>query len=277
MGSLVISEVQSFFLSSIFPAKINLTHIRLIPKIQSPQKMVDYKLIALCTVFYKIIAKVLSKRLQHVLQELISENQSAFVPKRAIIDNVLITHEVLHYLKTSKAKERCYMAVKTDMSKVYDRIEWEFIRLVMERMGFHPTWVSWIMQCISTVSYSLNNSAQGSINRKRGMRQGDPMSLYPFNLCSEALFGLCRKAQEDGSQPGIRVALGCSRVNNLFFADDPKFFCRSDEKSCHTLLQILQKYEKASGQVINKGKLSITFAAKTLEVDKLKAHQTLGM
>ena len=277
MGSLFISEVQSFFLSSIFPAKINLTHIRLIPKIQSPQKMVDYRLIALCTVFYKIIAKVLSKRLQHVLQELISENQSAFVPKRAIIDNVLITHEVLHYLKTSKAKERCYMAVKTDMSKVYDRIEWEFIRLVMERMGFHPTWVSWIMQCISTVSYSLNNSAQGSINRKRGMRQGDPMSLYLFNLCSEALFGLCRKAQEDGSQPGIRVALGCSRVNNLFFADDPKFFCISDEKSCHTLLQILQKYEKASGQVINKGKLSITFAAKTLEVDKLKAHQTLGM
>ncbi|KAG7533037.1 Reverse transcriptase zinc-binding domain [Arabidopsis thaliana x Arabidopsis arenosa] len=207
VGPNIIIEVQSFFSSATLQSNINKTHIRLIPKIQSPQKMVDYRPIALCTVFYKIISKLLSKRLQPVLQEIISENQSAFVPKRAITDNVLITHEVLHYLKKSDAKKRCFMAVKTDMSKAYDRIEWDFIKLVMEEMGFHPKWIQWILQCISTVSYSflLNGSAQGSVIPQRGIRQGDPLSPYLFILCSEVLSGLCSKAQREGRLPGIRV------------------------------------------------------------------------
>lgn len=145
VGPNIVIEVQSFFSSACLQPNINQTHIRLIPKIQSPQRMVDYRPIALCSVLYKIISKLLSKRLQRVLQDIISENQSAFVPKRAIHDNVLITHEALHYLKTSGAKKRCYMAVKTDMSKAYDRIEWEFIRLVIQAMGFHQTWIQWIM------------------------------------------------------------------------------------------------------------------------------------
>jgi len=171
------------------------------------------------------------------------------------------------------------MAVKTDMSKAYDRIEWNFIKLVMGRMGFHPKWVAWIMQCISSVSYSflLNNSAQESILPQRGIRQGDPLSPYLFILCSEALSGLCSKAQADGSLPGIRVALGCPRVNHLLFADDTMFFCRTDEKSCYTLLHILKRYESASGQMINKGKSAITFSTKTPEAVKLKVHQILEM
>lgn len=113
----VILEVQSFFSSDILPRIINNTHIRLIPKIQSPRKVAEYRPIALCTVFYKIISKIITLRLQPVLHNIVAENQSAFVPQRAISDNVLITHEVLHYLKISGAKKRCFMAVKTYMSK----------------------------------------------------------------------------------------------------------------------------------------------------------------
>ena len=279
VGVQVVLEIQSFFLSDVLPSKINNTHIRLIPKKQSPQKMVDYRPIALCTVFYKIIAKLMAKRLQPILHDLISENQSAFVPKRAITDNVLITHEMLHYLKTSKAKVKCYMAVKTDMSKAYDRLEWNFIEAVQKRMGFHPKWILWLMQCISTVNYSflLNDSAQGQVIPSRGIRQGDPLSPYLFILCSEVLSGLCCKAQLDGSLPGIRVALGSPRVNHLLFADDTMFFCGSDDKSCITLLQIIKKYEAASGQLINKAKSSITFSAKTPSIIKDKAHEILGM
>lgn len=279
VGPHVILEVQAFFLSNTLPNNINVTHIRLIPKIQSPQKMVDYRPIALCTVFYKIISKLLSKRLQPVLQNIISENQSAFVPKRAITDNVLITHEVLHYLKTSGAKQRCFMAVKTDMSKAYDRIEWDFIKLVMEKMGFHPRWIQWIMQCISTVSYAflLNGAAQGKVIPNRGIRQGDPLSPYLFILCSEVLSGLCKAAQKDGSLQGIRVAKGSPRINHLLFADDTMFFCRSDKESCQKLMSILQKYESASGQRINKIKSAITFSAKTEESAKETAQQIMGI
>lgn len=241
--------------------------------------MVDYRPIALCTVFYKIISKLLSRRLQPILQVIILENQSTFVPKRAITDNVLITHETLHYLKTSKVEKNCYMAVKTDMSKAYNRIEWGFIKTVMEVMGFHQKWINWIMQCITSVSYSflLNGSAQGTMTPQRGIRQGDPLSPYLFILCSEVLSGLCAKAQNRGIQPRIRVAEGSPRVNHFLFADDTMFVCKSSTKSCKTLMNILQNYESASGQQINKQKSTITFSAKTPESTKEMAQQILGI
>lgn len=183
------------------PFSINSTHIRLIPKITSPKTVSDYRPIALCNVYYKVISKILSLRLKPVLQSIISENQSAFVPDRMISDNVLITHEVLHYLKNSGATVHCSMAVKTDISKAYGRLEWSFIRKVLERLGFHEKVVHWIMQCVSTVTYSflLDNEVAGSIHPQRGIRQGDPLSPYIFILCREVLSGLCKKAQANGT------------------------------------------------------------------------------
>lgn len=279
MESKVISEIQLFFSSNSLPGNLNHTHVRLIPKIHSPKKVSDYRPIALCSIYYKIISKLLSKRLQPILQHIISENQSAFVPKRAISDNVLITHETLHYLKTSKAKKRCFMAVKTDMSKAYDRLEWDFIKAVLERFGFHDKWVSWLMKCITTVSYSflLNGTAKGFVKPERGIRQGDPLSPYIFILCSEVLSGLCTKAQNDGKLTGIRVAKGSPRVNHLLFADDTMFFCRSEPKSCQTLKSILSKYAEASGQQINYQKSAITFSSKTSSFTKERVKQALNI
>lgn len=167
--------------------------MRLIPKITRPRKVADYRPIALCNTHYKIIAKILTTRLQPILGSLISKQQSAFVKHRAISDNVLITHEVLHYLQTSGSRVRCSMAFKTDMSKAYDRIEWGFLERVLKRLGFHDIWVSWIMECVSSVSYSflINGAALGKVTPSRGIRQGDQLSPYLFILCSEVLSGLC--------------------------------------------------------------------------------------
>ncbi|XP_010468814.1 PREDICTED: uncharacterized protein LOC104748940 [Camelina sativa] len=171
------------------------------------------------------------------------------------------------------------MAVKTDMSKAYDRLEWGFIKAVMDRMGFNHTWIQWIMQCINTVEYSylLNGQARGVVTPERGIRQGDPLSPYLFIMCSEVLSGLCSKAQSQGDLLGIRVATNSPRVNHLLFADDTMFFCHSDAQSCSTLKSILQLYENASGQQINQDKSSITFSAKTPSPSKEVAKRILGI
>ena len=240
VGPDMIKEVQKFFETGVFPPRTNETNVRLIPKILNPQVVADYRPIALCNVFYKTVSKLLSRRMQPLLASIISETQSTFVPGRAISNNVLITHEVLHFLKTSRAEKRCSMAVKTDMSKAYDRLEWEFIELVFQ-LGFHETWIKMIMQCVSTVTYSflINGSPRGRVQPSRGIRQGDPLSPY---ICSEVLSGLCNRASEEGSLKGIRVARACPRFNHLLFADDTMFFIRANKESTQCLSKILKPY-----------------------------------
>ena len=279
IGRDIVDEIQDFFVSAKLPAKINETFVRLIPKVHSPQTVAGYRPIALCNVYYKIISKILTKRLQPLLSSIISETQSAFVPGRAISDNVLITHEVLHYLQTSKAEKICSMAVKTDMSKAYERLEWEFIQLVLERLGFHPTWVKWIMECVSSVTYAflINGSPRGRVKPSRGIRQGDPLSPYIFILCGEVLSGLCNRAQESGEMTGVRVARGSPQVNHLLFADDTMFFTRANEESASALKTILNRYEAASGQSINTEKSSVTFSRKTPVALKTKMKAILNI
>lgn len=160
---------------------------------------------------------------------------------------------IIHTLSLSKAKKRGSMAVKTDMSKAYDRIEWDFLRAVLSSLGFHTMWIEWIMECVSTVSYSflVNGSPQGKVTPSRGIRQCDPLSPYLFILCTEVLSGLCRKAQEDRSLPGVRVWPNSPAVSHLLFADDIIFFWKSSKKACHALANILQNYKAVSGQCIN--------------------------
>ena len=274
VGPDIVSEIQAFFISGVMLRTLNHTHVRLIPKTTAAKAVGDYRPIALCNVYYKIISKLLAQRLKQVLPFLISENQSAFVQDRAISDNILISHEVLHFLKTSEATKRCSMAVKTDMSKAYDRLEWDFIETVFLRLGFNAAWTNLIMQCIKTVTYSflINGSAQGMVKPQRGIRQGDPLSPYIFILCSEVLSGLCRKAQEENKLQGIRVATNSPSINHLLFADDTLFFCRTSNKNVSTLLKILSLYEQASGQRINPLKSGITFSnlAPLLLKEKIK-------
>lgn len=158
--------------------------------------MGDYRPITLCNTHYKIIAKILSNRLKPLLPHLISTSQSAFISGRAIGDIVLITHETLHFLKTSEAKKYCFMVVKTDMSKAYDRLDWGFIESVLMHMGFNNRWTTWL----------INGSPQGSVKPSRGIWQGDLLSPYIFILCTEVLSALYDKALADGSLAGIRVS-----------------------------------------------------------------------
>ncbi|WZZ70042.1 hypothetical protein YC2023_081412 [Brassica napus] len=279
IGQSLITEVQAFFRTGVMPPTTNVTYIRLIPKITGAKSVADYRPIALCNVTYKVITKIISLRIKATLQGIIWETQSAFVPGRAISDNVLITHEILHTLKNSEAVVNCSMAVKTDMSKAYDRLEWNFIETVLLRFGFASHLVALIMQCVTSVTYSflVNDSVHGRVIPSRGIRQGDPLSPYLFILCGEILSGLCKRAQRSGHLAGLRISIPAPRLNHLLFADDTMFFLNTDEESCSALMHILEQYKMASGQLINATKSSITFSAKTPQVIRHRVKIHLGI
>lgn len=171
------------------------------------------------------------------------------------------------------------MAVKTDMSKAYDRIEWNFLRAVLTRFGFHDTLISWLMECVSSVSYSflINGGPQGQVLPSRGLRQGDPLSPYLFILCTEVLSGLCQQALRTGTLPGVKVARNCPPINHLLFADDTMFFSKFSSTSCAALTSILHRYESASGQSINRSKSAITFSSKTVQAAKERVKHDLNI
>jgi len=114
----------------------NDTIVVLIPKIKNPKKLKDLRPTSLCNVVYKIASKVLSNRLKKILPDIISLNQSAFVPGRLITDNVLLAYELTHYMQTKSRGMDSYAALKLDMSKAYDRVEWHFLRRMLCKLGF---------------------------------------------------------------------------------------------------------------------------------------------
>ena len=154
------------------------THIVLIPKIKEPKKVFDYRSISLCNVVYKLASKTIANRLKKVLPSIISENQSAFVHGRLITDNVLVAFETMHHISKKKGGKVGEMAIKFDMSKAYDRVEWTCLEKIMEKLGFVDKWRKLIMQCVTTVTYAIkiNGSPRGHIIPSRGIRQGDPLS-----------------------------------------------------------------------------------------------------
>ncbi|WZY89335.1 hypothetical protein YC2023_046070 [Brassica napus] len=257
----------------------NHTNLCLIPKIYPPTGMKDFRPIALCNVSYKIISKILVNRLKNHLSNIVSENQNAFIPGRLISDNIVVAHEIFHSLKARKRQANSYMAVKTDITKAYDRLEWRFLQETMRYMGFGEKWIGWIMACISTVTYSvlINGAPEGLITPKRGLRQGDPLSPYLFILCAEVLSHLCNKAMRDRSLLGVKIAIQAPAVNHLLFADDSLFFSLANPKAAKKLKDIFSKYESVSGQAINLSKSTITFGSKVGAEVKTRMRNVLGI
>ena len=127
VGPEVVKCVLTALNLGIMPSGLNETHICLIPKVKSPQKITEYRPISLCNVVYKLISKVLANRLKRVLAAVIDDSQSAFVPGRLITDNVLVAFKTMHYIDQRKKGKEALMAIKLDMSKAYDRVEWVYL------------------------------------------------------------------------------------------------------------------------------------------------------
>ena len=149
----VIGLVKNWWRGNVGLDDINKNCITLIPKCRDRKCMTEFRLINCCNVIYKIISKVLANKLKPFLGDVIFLNQSAFIPKRLITDNSLIAFEIFHSMKHNSSSKNNSFARKLDMSKAYDRVEWDFLELGMLRMGFDRPVVNRVMSCIISVSF----------------------------------------------------------------------------------------------------------------------------
>jgi hypothetical protein len=255
----VVPAVMDFLNGGILPTGMNDTSITLIPKVLHPQKISQYRPISLCPVLYKIGAKCIANRLRIFLDDIIGEEQSAFMPGRLIIDNVLIAYESIHAMRRKKKGKKFYCVVKLDMMKAYDRVEWHYLEAMMFKLGFTDRTVRLIMKCVFSVRFSVrvNGELLPFFTPSRGLRQGDPISPYLFLLCAQGFTALLNHTGGNYVDRGIWVSSRSPWINHLLFADDSLIFMTALVQSGERLNEILRIYGECSGQCVNRDKSSV--------------------
>jgi hypothetical protein len=188
------------------PKSFSSYFVALIPKINSPFSLGDFRPISLLGCLYKILAKVLTARLANVMDRIVATTQSAFLKGRQLVDGVVVINEVVNLAK--RTGKSC-LILKVDFEKAYDSVEWCFLDYMLGRFGFCAQWRGWIRACVFSGSMSIliNGCPSEEINIQRGLKQGDPLAPFLFLLVAEGLGGLMRKAVELNRFKGLKLAI----------------------------------------------------------------------
>eukprot|EP00253_Pinus_taeda_P001986 PITA_01986 len=184
--------------------------------------------------------------------------QFGFLDGRQIHEAIGVAQEVIHSVRQKKKKGA---VLKIDLSKAYDRVNWLYLRMMLTHLGFNYTFTSWIMGCISSVSFAvlINGSASSFFNSQRGLRQGCPLSPLLFLLVAEGLSRLIHKARREGKVKGIEVAINLF-ISHLLFVDDILIFTNGSSNEIKDYKSIFDLFMKATGMQINTIKSQICVA-----------------
>ncbi|KAJ7949853.1 Ribonuclease H [Quillaja saponaria] len=261
----VCKMVLNFFDTGIMPPKLNDTLISLIPKIAIPETIRQFRPIGLCNVTYKIISKILVKKIKPLLNKLVSLMQSSFIPGRQTSDNIVVVQEILHSFRQRKSNLGGYIW-KIDLEKAYDRVKWDFLNEVLVEMGLLSKWISLIMTCVSSVSMTVlwNGEKTSNFKPERGLRQGDPLSPYLFGLCMEKLNHMIQDSVANSEWTPVKTSRAGLTISHLFFADDLLLFSKASINQLAVVWSCLQNFCKWSGLKVNNDKFKIMLLANTL-------------
>jgi len=242
----VLCFLSEFHRNGRLAKGINNTLIALIPKVDSPQRLNDFRPILLVGSMYKILAKVLANRLRSVIDSVVSDTQSAFIKGRQILDGILIANEIVD------EAHRCNF--KVDFEKAYDSTDWGYLDEVMGKMGFPTLWRKWIKECIGTATASVlvNGSPTDEFSLGRGLRQSDPLSPFLFLLAAEGFNVLMESLWVNNLFSGYKVGdSNMAVVSHLQLADDTLILGEKSRANIKTMRAILILFETLSGLKVN--------------------------
>ncbi|GKE09787.1 RNA-directed DNA polymerase, eukaryota, partial [Tanacetum coccineum] len=252
----IVEAVRFFHRTEKFPIGCNASFITLIPKVVDPIFIKDYRLISLIGSFYKIIAKLLANRIACVVSDVVSNEQSAFVKGRQIMDGPFMLNEILNWCKKEKKKT---LVFKVDFKKAYDSLCWDFLQEVMVKMRFGRKWCAWIHGFLesSMTSVLINGSPTEEFVIQWGLRQGDPLSPFLFILAMKGLHTIIERAK--AAYIIHRISMGTEGlvISHFFYADDAIFLGEWTETNVNNIVLLLQYFFLASGLKINLAKCKL--------------------
>lgn len=202
--------------------------------------MKDYRPISLCNVIYKVISKIIAKRLKMLLPQFISDNQSAFVKDNLLIENVLLATELVKDYHKDSVSTRC--EIKIDISKAFDMVQCSFLLNILEAMNFPSEFIHWIALCVTTTTFSIqvNGELARYFNSNRGLHQGFSLSPYLFVICMDVLSKMLDKAAGDrvfGYHPRCKNV----GLTHLSFADDIMVLTDGKVRSIEGIIRVLDE------------------------------------
>lgn len=257
VGKDICLAVKDYFRYGSMLRQANSTSITLIPKGANPQSLNEYRPISCCNVIYKVISKILSGRLRRILDSLVHLNQSAFIPGRQIVDNILLAHELLRGYHRDKD---CCCALKVDIQKTYDSVSWDFLEEVLLAFRFPSHFIKLVMNAVRSSMFSImvNGQLEGFFPGKQGLRQGDPISPLLFVLCMEYFTRVLNK----NTGNGFIFHKNCAelKLSHLCFADDLFVFSNGDTASIGIIKAVIQHFQEVSGLKPNLQKSLIFFS-----------------
>ncbi|XP_019430036.1 PREDICTED: uncharacterized protein LOC109337512 [Lupinus angustifolius] len=277
VGADMCHSVNHFFTQGWILPNLNSNNLILIPKFPSADKIEDFRPIALANFQFKIITKVLADRLAKIAHKIISQHQRGFIKDRHIHDCICIASEANNLLDHKTLGGN--LALKPDVKKAFDTIDWRFLMDTLKAFGFHKSFIHWIEVILNSakLSISVNGRTVGYFSCKRGVRQGDPLSPLLLCLAEEVISRGLTKLLEKGKFRSI-VGPRIATPSHVLYADDILVFCRGIKRDLLAIKKLFNDYANVSGQCLNLSKCKFfSTQANTRKIGKLTSWLGFGV
>ncbi|WVZ64778.1 hypothetical protein U9M48_014252 [Paspalum notatum var. saurae] len=248
---------EEFHTGNLKIHRLNFAFIALIPEVEGPTCIEQYRPAYLSNVSYKIFSEVLANRLRKVSDKIVDKIQNAFLPGRNILDGVVVVHEVLHELNKNGMPG---VLLELDFDRPYAKVSLDFLQEVLILKGFTNKWIHWMKKLLQGGSVSVMvNGKPGCYFQQRGLRQGDPLSPLLFNLVIDALSAVLHRGKEKGILEGLAAHLTYKGVLNVHCGEDTILLLKDDIEMAVQVKLFLTCYELMSGLKINYLNSKVTY------------------